>query len=108
MLFDKLTKCHSIWLANIQDRLPRRTQLDGLDISFDAVPPVKLFSSNVTFRHWNVNKSIPEDLVGAFDIVHLRFFAFVLRDDEVAGVVAKLFDLLSMFHKIHITIFFSF
>lgn len=70
-------------------------QLEGFDISFDAAPHAKTLPSNVKFRHWDVNTDLPDDLVGVFDIVHVRFFAFVLLVDQVPVVVERLFRMLS-------------
>jgi hypothetical protein len=92
----KLTEDRSIWLQDIQSSVPKQARLDGFDISFDAVPPAELFPPNVNFQHWNVNEDIPDGMVGTFDIIHVRFFAFVLHNDRVSGVVAKLFKMLSM------------
>ncbi|KAK7698016.1 hypothetical protein SLS64_013005 [Diaporthe eres] len=44
--------------------------------------------------NWDVNQDLPEDLVGVFDIVHVRFFAFVLMNDQVQPVVERLFKML--------------
>lgn len=50
--------------------------------------------SNVTLRHWDVKEDAPEDLVGAFDIVHVRFLATVLKIDKVPVLAEKLFKIL--------------
>ncbi|KAI6083462.1 S-adenosyl-L-methionine-dependent methyltransferase [Hypoxylon rubiginosum] len=83
-----------MWLLDVAEKLPKETQLDGFDISFDAAPPSEILPTNVKFRHWNVRDPVPEDLVGVYDIVHIRFFGYVLRNDEIPGVAAKLFSLL--------------
>lgn len=70
-------------------------QLDGLDISFDAAPPTHILPPGVTLRHWDIKGNVPEDLVGVYDIVNVRFLAYVILNDEVPGVVEKLFSLLS-------------
>jgi hypothetical protein len=50
----------------------------------------------VTLRHLDVKvKDIPEDLVEKYDIVHIRTFAFVLRDAEIPQVLENLTKLLS-------------
>lgn len=87
-----------IWLFDVRDSLPTSARLEGFDISFDAAPPIETLPHNVTFRHWNVTEDLPEDLEGVFDIVHVRFFAFVLLNDQVEAVVGRLFKLLSKFH----------
>jgi hypothetical protein len=70
-------------------------QLDGLDVSFDAAPPPETLPANISLRLWNVKEDIPEDLEGVYDVVHIRNFAFVLQDDEVAVVLDRLARLLS-------------
>ncbi|KAI0179709.1 UMTA methyltransferase family protein [Hypoxylon sp. FL1284] len=84
----------SIWLLDVCDRLPKSTQFDGLDISFDASPPQDVIPSNITFRKWNVKEPVPEDLIGAFDVVHLRFFIYVLLKEEVPDAVSKFVQML--------------
>jgi hypothetical protein len=83
----------SIWLLDAQDKL-KDARLDGLDISLDAVPPREILPSNVTFRHWNIKDSVPEHLIGAYDIVHVRFLAYVILSEELPAIVAKLLTLL--------------
>lgn len=85
-----------MWLFDVRESVDPSARLVGLDISFDAAPPTDTFPSNVSFRHWDVNQDFPEDLVQAFDVVHVRFFAFVLMNDQVQPVVERLFKMLSM------------
>lgn len=85
----------SIWLFDVREQLPPSARLEGFDISFDAVPHAATLPSNVSFRHWNVKEDLPEDLVGAFDIVHVRFLALVVLDEEIRAVVDRLFKMLS-------------
>lgn len=85
----------SIWLFDVRESVDQSARLEGFDISFDAAPPTETLPSNVSFRHWDVNQKLPGDLVGAFDIVHVRFFGFVLMNDQVQPVVERLFKMLS-------------
>lgn len=84
-----------MWLFDVRESIDPLSHLLGLDISFDAAPPTETLPSNVSFRRWDVNQDLPEDLVGSFDIVHVRFFAFVLMNDQVQPVVERLFRMLS-------------
>ncbi|KAI1396141.1 UMTA methyltransferase family protein [Hypoxylon fuscum] len=79
-----------IWLIDASEILPKSAQLHGLDISFDATPAVGVLPANMTLRHWNVKDPVPEDLIGVFDIIQVRFFVFVLLREEVPAVVEKL------------------
>ncbi|ROW17079.1 hypothetical protein VPNG_01298 [Cytospora leucostoma] len=45
-------------------------------------------------RIWLLDLAIPEDLVGAYDVVHIRSFAFVLLDEEIPQVLRNLVDLI--------------
>ncbi|KAK7740492.1 hypothetical protein SLS53_005335 [Cytospora paraplurivora] len=83
-----------IWLFDLRDSVDPSARLEGFDISFDAAPPTETLPSNVSFRHWDVKEELPEDLVGVFDIVHVRFFSFVLLVDQVPLVVERLFKML--------------
>ncbi|KAF3014675.1 hypothetical protein E8E14_002808 [Neopestalotiopsis sp. 37M] len=76
------------------DHLPRDVQLTGFDISFDAAPPMETLPSNVNFQLWNVKESIPDGLFEVFDVVHVRFLSFVLLNDEIPDVIAKIFRML--------------
>lgn len=78
----------------MHDKL-KDAQLDGLDVSFDAAPPTHILPPGVTLRHWDIKQNVPEDLIGVYDIVNVRFLAYVVLNDEVPGVVEKLFSLLS-------------
>lgn len=69
--------------------------LDGLDISFDATPPPEWLPPNMTLRHCDIKADIPEELVGVYDIVHIRHFIFVLLDDDLKPVLTNLIRLLS-------------
>ncbi|KAL1847862.1 hypothetical protein Daus18300_013776, partial [Diaporthe australafricana] len=83
-----------IWLTDLSPRLPETAQLDALDISFDAVAPKEWLPSNVTLRQWNVKSDIPADLVGRYDVIHIRNFIFVLLDAEIPRVLGNLVKLL--------------
>lgn len=86
---------NSAWITDVSPHLPRSAQLDGLDISFDASPPRQWLPPNVTLRHFDVKGDVSTDLVGCYDIVHIRNFAFVLLDEEVPHALSNLAKLLS-------------
>ncbi|KAI1325558.1 S-adenosyl-L-methionine-dependent methyltransferase [Xylariaceae sp. FL0255] len=83
-----------VWLADISTRLPASVQLDGLDISFKATPPPQWLPSNISLLEWDIKQPVPDHLIGQYDIVHIRLFIFVLLNEEVSGILAKLFKLL--------------
>ncbi|KAE8154228.1 hypothetical protein BDV25DRAFT_126700 [Aspergillus avenaceus] len=83
-----------IWLTDLADKLPKTIRLDGLDISLDAAPLPSMLPENMSLRTWDIKTAVPEDLVGVYDIVNVRFFAFVVQDDEMEGVILNLEKLL--------------
>lgn len=85
----------SIWLTDLAKSLPESVQLDGLDVSFDATPPSEWLPSNLTLRQWDVKTDIPEELIGVYDIVHIRNFLFVLQNHEISHVLGNLVKMIS-------------
>ncbi|KAG8163076.1 hypothetical protein KVR01_007554 [Diaporthe batatas] len=83
-----------IWLLDARDRLPKSSQLVGLDISFDAAPPPEAFPANITFQKWDVRDPIPDEFCCTFDIINVRFMVFVVRKEEVPLVVDKFIQML--------------
>ncbi|KAK2604077.1 hypothetical protein N8I77_007036 [Diaporthe amygdali] len=83
-----------IWLLDVRELAAPTARLEGFDISLATVPPAETLPSNVRFRHWDVKQDLPQDLVGAFDIVHLRSLSFVLLNSQVPDVVERLFKML--------------
>lgn len=53
------------------------------------------------FRHWDVKEDVPEDLIGVFDIVNVRFLSCVLMNDQVPAAVERLFKMLSWSSSSH-------
>lgn len=86
----------SIWLTDLEKRLPKSVGLDGLDISFDATPPPQWLPANVTLHHWDLRQDPPEALICAYDIVHIRNFALVLMDNEIQDTLKRLAKIISM------------
>lgn len=83
-----------IWLLDLLPQLDPSTELVGIDADITQVGPRKWLPENLTLRQWSVFTDVPDDLVGAFDIVNLRLFAFVIEDDATP-ILRKLKKLLS-------------
>lgn len=83
-----------MWLTDLASQLPSTVQLDGIDVSFAAAPLVQWLPANVTLRQWNIKEPVPNELVGAYDLVHIRNFVFVLLDNDIPGVLERLVSLL--------------
>ncbi|KAE8143894.1 S-adenosyl-L-methionine-dependent methyltransferase [Aspergillus pseudotamarii] len=83
-----------IWLTDLAKRLPQTVQLDALDISFEATPPAEWLPSNIRTLVWDIKTDPPEDLIGVYDIVHIRHFTLVLIEEELENVLTRLLKLL--------------
>ncbi|KAL4938411.1 hypothetical protein BDV06DRAFT_215136 [Aspergillus oleicola] len=83
-----------IWLTDLSRRLPETTRLDGLDISFDAAPPATSLPTNISLHYFDIKSEVLEHLRGVYDIVHIRAFSFVLRDEEIERAVQNVVQLL--------------
>ncbi|KAJ5659893.1 hypothetical protein N7507_006344 [Penicillium longicatenatum] len=84
----------AIWLTDLAHQLPSTVSLDGLDISFEATPPKEWLPQNLTLRSCDLMSEIPEDLIGVYDIVHIRLFAFVLKNEDMNTAIGNLLKLL--------------
>jgi hypothetical protein len=84
-----------VWLTDLVDEFSATVQLDGLDISFDAAPPGDWLPHNMSLHRWDIKAEVPEHLVGVYDVVHVRHFAFVLQEHDLNGVLDNLLTLLS-------------
>ena len=60
-------------------------------------PPKEWLPSNVTMRALDAFSEVPDDLVGIYDIVHLRLFACVIKDNNPEPVLANVIRMLSSF-----------
>jgi hypothetical protein len=95
------THMDRIWLTDLVDKFPATVQLDGLDLSFDATPPRDWLPPNMSLHHWDITTEVPEHLLGVYDVVQVRHFAFVLRQPDLKGVLDNLLKLLSMPSKFY-------
>ncbi|EAW12432.1 class I SAM-dependent methyltransferase [Aspergillus clavatus NRRL 1] len=83
----------AIWLFDVARDFPGAS-LHGLDVSLDSAPSVEWLPRNVTLRKWDIFDDAPPELIGAYDVVHLRFFMLVVRDSDPAPVIRNVSQLL--------------
>ena len=50
---------------------------------------------SVSLHQWDVKTDVSEHLMGVYDVVHLRFFAFVIQEYELDAILERLLKLLS-------------
>ncbi|MDI1486245.1 MAG: hypothetical protein OHK93_005471 [Ramalina farinacea] len=74
-----------IWLLGLQQHLPHPiVYMYGLDISGDQFPRPEWIPSNIHFREHDAFDPAgpPDDLLGAFDVVHIRLFVSVIKNNN--------------------------
>ncbi|OCK81165.1 hypothetical protein K432DRAFT_296127, partial [Lepidopterella palustris CBS 459.81] len=83
-----------IWLIDVARSLPNTVQFQGLDIDISQCPPKQWLPSNMKTRAWDMFQEVPKDLVGQFDIVHVRLLGLVIKDNNSLPAIASLHKLL--------------
>lgn len=86
-----------IWLTDISRILPSSAVLVGTDVSLDQCPPKAWLASNVSLQSWSIFDEPPDNLIGRFDLVHLRFLNFVIKDNEITSTLLRVMKTLSKF-----------
>jgi len=83
-----------VWLLDMAQQLPRSTQLDGIDISFGQFPPREWLPQNVTLRLVDMFRPTPVELVEKYDIIHIRHFVCVVKDNDPTPLLRNLLRML--------------
>ena len=86
---------NAIWLIELLPHVPASAQLDGFDISADHYPAQEWLPHNVSLDLFDVFEGIPEHLVGRYDVVHIRTFAVIVRDNDPGPLLRNLLKMLS-------------
>jgi len=66
------------WLLETARAFPN-VQFDGFDISLSQCPVKACLPSNVSFTTWNMFEEPPTEVVGKYDVVHLRLVILVIQ-----------------------------
>ena len=83
-----------IWMLDLTPSLPANVSLDGMDISLVQAPPTAWLPPNVSLREWDLFSPVPADLVGKFDVVHIRLVLLVIQNNDAAPAIRNLAALL--------------
>ena len=86
---------HRIWLLDLARTLPPNAQLDGFDIDIDDCPHEQWLPPNVTMRQLDALGEIPEHLAGMYDVVQLRLFQVVVKDNDPGPLLRNMLRMLS-------------
>jgi len=84
----------AIWLVEIAKTLPPEAELVGVDLDTSKFPPASSLPSNISLQTANIHEPFPEELLGKFDVVHLRLIIFALKDGLGIDLVKNLMTLL--------------
>lgn len=82
-----------IWLIDLNRQLPLSC-LDGFDVSPDQYPPKEWLPANISLKTLDIHKPIPEELKGKYDVVHVRLFITVVKNDDPLPILKNLMDML--------------
>lgn len=83
-----------IWLIDISRQLTS-ARLDGFDVSIDQYPAKEWLRPNTSLQELNIHKPIPEDFKDKYDIVNVRLFLTVVKNDDPSPIIRNLMDMLS-------------
>lgn len=83
-----------IWLLDLAHGVPATVQMDGMDITLSQAPPKQWLPPNVNMRVWNIFEDVSEDLVGQFDIVHVRLLLLITPNNNAVPVIKRLAKML--------------
>ena len=93
-----LSLIYRAWTIDLARLLSPSADLSGFDITPSNYPAPEWLPSNVGLHVLDAfAPDLPEHLVGAFDIVHIRAIVSAVRDNAVEPLVKNLVKMLSMF-----------
>lgn len=85
----------SIWAIDLSKRLPASAKIHAFDVSPTLYPPLEWLPSNVSLHVHDAFTAFPEEIRGTYDVVHLRFFVTVVKDNDPGILLANIVQLLS-------------
>ena len=85
-----------IWLIDLQSQLPTSAVLDGFDVSASQFPPKEWLPHNVSLYSLDIFEDIPERWCGQYDIINIRYFCCVVRDNAPDQIIRNILKMLSM------------
>lgn len=105
---------NAIWLIELASspHLPPGALLDGFDISPDQYPAQKWLPENISLACLDAmgegDHVVPPELVGKYDVVHIRTFAFVVKRNDPLPLLRNLARMLSMRCSFSLSVLLSF
>lgn len=84
-----------IWAVELAAQLSPSARVVAYDITDAHFPTPEYWASNVEFDHLDSLSVVPESLIGQFDVVHLRMWAFIIRDNDPSPLIQNVAKMLS-------------
>ncbi|KAI1857003.1 uncharacterized protein JN550_013496 [Neoarthrinium moseri] len=89
---------NGIWLTELYSSLSKSgisAQLDGFDINPTNFPDPFYLPASVTLKELDIlKKPIPAELIGIYDVVHIRAFVSVIPDSNLTPLLSVVSELL--------------
>jgi hypothetical protein len=76
--------------------VPSDARLQGFDISPTHFPAPGFLPKNLSMHVWDAFSELSAELVGAFDVVHIRAITSAVKDNHVEPLMKNLVKMLSM------------
>lgn len=89
---------NGIWLTELHSHFARNNisaQLDGFDINPINFPDVAYLPKSVSIKQLDIlAKPVPAELIGIYDVVHIRAFVSVITDGDLTPILSLAWRLL--------------
>ncbi|KAI1299486.1 hypothetical protein F5Y03DRAFT_408816 [Xylaria venustula] len=91
---------NGIWLTDLSHELCKMNipfQLNGFDINEANFPPGVFLPDSVRLSKLNIlSQSLPEEVIGAFDVVHVRAFSSIILNNDTKALLSACLALLKL------------
>lgn len=84
----------AVWLTEVAKTLPADAELVGLDYDTSRFPPPSSLPPNLKLGKGDMYEPFPDDLLGKFDVVHVRMILFGVKEGRGLEVARNLLTLL--------------
>ncbi|KAI0376444.1 hypothetical protein F5Y04DRAFT_266301 [Hypomontagnella monticulosa] len=89
---------NGVWLLDVARELSDKgvsAQLDGYDVNSVNFPSPAFLPQSVTFKKLDIlAKPLPEELIGAYDVVHIRAFVSIIINEDTTPFLSSVLALL--------------
>lgn len=90
-----------IWSTTLAASLPSSAKIEAFDLDLAQSPPKAWTPENVSFHELDVLGDIPENLVGRFDVVHVRLLMLIVQHGNPMPLLKNLMKLVKVGGYLH-------